>query len=172
MGKIRQPHLVKLVIGFIFKADIFLERVKAILEKRFGRIDFESQTISFNHTDYYEKELGFRLQRKFISFRKLIRPEELPRIKTITNKLEKKLSAQQRRLINIDPGYLDAAKLILASTKDYKHRIYLTKGIYSEITLFYEKGTFRPWKWTYPDYQTQAYISLFNHIREIYKAQI
>ena len=76
------------------------------------------------------------------------------------------------RIINIDPGYLDLSKLILASTKDYKHRIYLTKGIYAEVTLFYQDKTFCPWEWTYPDYKTGEYIEIFNRIRQIYAEQI
>lgn len=163
---------VKLIIGFIFKEENILNEAKAILVRRFGKIDFESQTLPFVHTDYYEKEFGEDLKRKFISFTKLVLPCDLPKIKIITNKIETKLSSGSSRLINIDPGYLDLAKLILASTKDYKHRIYLNRGIYAEVTLFYQDKTFQSWQWTYPDYKTPEYIAIFNRIRQIYAQQI
>lgn len=163
---------MKLIIGFIFKNEKVIERAKLLLKKRFGEIDFESETLDFKHTDYYCAEFGQDLKRRFISFKKLISPEDLPETKIATNKIEEKLSFKGSRLINIDPGYLDLAKLILASTKDYKHRIYLNQGIFAEVTLFYQNKTFKPWEWTYPDYQTDEYIAIFNQIRGIYATQI
>lgn len=173
MGQVKRQELVKLIIGFIFKEGDAFNKTKIILEKRFGKIDFESKILPFEHTAYYEKELGKPLKRKFISFKRLILPLCLPRIKIITHKLENRLSDEKgRRTINIDPGYLNHSKLLLASTKDYKHRIYLNKGIYAEVTLFYEAKAFRPWEWTYSDYKTAEYIAIFNLIRGIYTKQI
>lgn len=149
-----------------------LEEAKNILRKGFGKIDYESQALAFRHTDYYETEFGKNLKRKFISFQKLIQPQNLAKIKIATNIIEKKLSRNGLRSINIDPGYLNMAKLILASTKDYKHRIYLDKGIYVETTLFYQNKSFHFWEWTYPDYKSADYIRIFNQIREIYAKQI
>jgi len=172
MGRIKKHPPVKLIIGFIFKEESILNEAKAILVRRFGKIDFESQTLPFVHTNYYEKEFGKDLKRKFTSFTKLVLPYDLPKIKIITNKIESNLSSGSSRLINIDPGYLELAKLILASTKDYKHRIYLKRGIYAEVTLFYQDKTFQSWQWTYPDYRTPEYIAIFNRIRQIYAQQI
>jgi hypothetical protein len=171
MGQIKKLFPVKLVIGFIFKEENTLNKAKFFLERRFGKIDFESQVLNFTHTDYYEKEFGLNLKRKFVSFKKLIPPQDLTKIKLITNQIENKLSKGGCRLINIDPGYLDLAKLILASTKDYSHRIYLNRGIYAEVTLFYQNKTFKPREWTYPDYKTDAYIDIFNQLRQIYIKQ-
>lgn len=172
MGKINTHQPVKLIIGFISRQESILDKAERILIKHFGKIDYESQTLAFGHTDYYRNEFGINLKRKFISFKKLILPQSLPKIKIITNIIEKKLSRAGLRLINIDPGYIDTAKLILASTKDYRHRIYLNNGVYAEVTLFYQNKSFRPWEWTYPDYKTPDYIALFNQIREIYVKQI
>lgn len=172
MGRINKHQPVKLVIGFIFNNESILDKAEHILRKRFGKIDYESQILAFTHTDYYEAEFGKDLKRKFISFQNLILPENLPQIKIRTNAIEKKLSRNGMRSINIDPGYLDMAKLILASTKDYKHRIYLDRGIYAETTLFYQNKSFAPWEWTYPDYKSADYIRIFNRIREIYVGQI
>lgn len=172
MGRIINKKPVKLIIGLFFKEDSIFDKTKIILKRRFGLIDFESQILPFNHTNYYKKEFGANLKRKFISFRNLIPPEGLPKIKTTTNRIEKKLASGLSRTINIDPGYLDLSKLVLASTKDYGHRIYLNKGIYSEVTLFYQNKSFRSWEWTYPDYKSSEYIAIFNRIREIYANQI
>lgn len=172
MGAIAHPHPVKLLFGFIYREERDYSRAKRILERRFGAFDHESPVLLFNLTGYYEKEMGKGLKRRFASSRRLILPGKLPAIKIYANSLEKKLSRDQKRTVNIDPGYLDQAKFILASTKDYVHRIYLDKGIYAETTLFYRGHSFIDWQWTYPDFRTKEYISVLNHIRGIYAAQI
>jgi len=172
MGQVKKHPPVKLIAGLIFKDKLSLDRARAALKRRFGEIDFESQVLAFNLTDYYKKEFGEDLKKSFVSFKKLVDPARLTSIKIATNKIEKRLSKGPRRLVNIDPGYLDLAKLILASTKDYIHRIYLGRGIFAEMTLYYEGDSFVPWKWTYPDYRTPAYIEIFNRIRELYLTQI
>jgi len=172
MGKIKKHPPLKLIIAFIFKEESIVNRAKGLLERRFGAIDFQSNTLDFLHTDYYAKEMGRGLKRRFISFKRLIPERNLYKIKIATNNLEQKLAKGGIRRINIDPGYLDLSKLILFSTKDYKHRIYLGSGIYAEVTLFYENKSFRSWEWTYPDYKSHEYIVVFNQIREIYATQI
>ncbi len=135
------------------------------MERKFGRIDFESEALNFIHTDYYEKEFGKDLTRVFVSFKKLIPADRLPAIKIITNNFEARSSRNKLRRINIDPGYLELSKFVLATTKDYMHRIYLGDGIYAEITLFYRKGSFCPWEWTYPDYRTPATHDFCREVR-------
>ncbi|MFA5062454.1 MAG: DUF4416 family protein [Candidatus Omnitrophota bacterium] len=171
MGKIAPNKPVKLIVGFIFKEKIFFERAKHTLTRHFGRIDFESGIIPFTATSYYEEELGLGLSRVFISFAKLIKPQQIAKIKVLTNRIEEKLSNGKKRSVNIDPGYLNLAKLVLASTKDYVHRIYLDKGIYAETTLFYQGKSFQDWKWTYPDFRNKEQIGIFNRIRELYAEQ-
>jgi hypothetical protein len=172
MGKIIKHPKVKLIIGFIFKDELYFLKSLKILKRYFKAADFQSQYLSFNYTDYYAQEMGSGLKRAFVSFKQLILPEQLSSIKIITNKIEEKLSKGGRRLINIDPGYIDLAKLVLASTKDYKHRIYLAKGIFAEITLVYKGRSFQGWECTYPDYATPDYINIFNKIRDIYYLQV
>jgi len=168
MGKIKKRLPVKLITGLIFKKNTAVRKAKSILSRHFGRIDFESPVLPFKHTDYYQKEFGASLKRQFLSFQKLIDPAALSKVKVLTNKIEIKLSAGKKRLINIDPGYLDLAKLVLATTKDYSHRIYLDAGIYAEVTLFFEDKKFKPYSWTYPDYRTDEYAEIFHKIRNIY----
>ena len=155
-------------MGFIYKDEAIFIKSRDRLKKIFGRVDFQSEPLDFNYTTYYEKEMGSDLKRRFISFSKLIPIEDLYRIKIYTNRLEAKLSNHMQRQVNIDPGYMDLAKLVLASTKDYAHRIYLGKGIFAEITLSYRNTSFIPNDWTYPDYRSQEYIGIFNEIRKLY----
>lgn len=143
-----------------------------MLKRYFGEVDSQSQEIPFTYTDYYEREIGNNLKRVFVSFKRLIPPSELAKIKNITNRIEDRLAKENKRTVNIDPGYVDLAKLVLASTKDYKHRIYLNKGIFAEITLVFQDKSFKAWECTYPDYAGQDYIGIFNKIRDIYNIQI
>ncbi len=146
------------------------EKIKTKLEKKFGSVDYESESLAFDNTDYYSQELGENLKRKFLSFERLMDLKNAYRIKLWTNAIEGKFLKSGKRRVNIDPGYLDLSKLVLFSTKDYSHRVYLGKGIFAEVTLFYKDKTFNPWPWTYPDYKTKDYIDIFNAIREKYKS--
>ncbi|MDD5428855.1 MAG: DUF4416 family protein [Candidatus Omnitrophica bacterium] len=172
MGIPRRPDKVKLIIGLLFSDIDVYNKAKKDLAKRFGRIDFESNLVDFTHTSYYEGEMGPGLKRKFLSFSRLADPGNIHAAKVKTNALEKRYSKGGRRTINIDPGYLNLSKVVLFSTKDYTHRIYLGKGIFSEVTLFYKSDTFNPWPWTYPDYKTSEYMDIFGSIRGIYKDRI
>lgn len=168
MGKIKKHLPVKLITGLIFQEEATAQKAKSILTRHLGRIDFQSPVLLFKHTDYYRKEFGANLKRQFLSFQKPIDPARLYQIKILTNKIETKLSVANKRRINIDPGYLTLSKLVLATTKDYSHRIYLNRGIYAEVTLFFEGKRFKPYDWTYPDYQTAEYAEVFHKIRNIY----
>jgi hypothetical protein len=174
MGEIKRHPPVKLIVGMIAADAGLFPSVEALLSQKFGRADFWSDVVPFDYTDYYTREMGTDLLRKFISFERLIQPEEIVEIKLFTNDLEKEFvyPNTDRRRANLDPGYVSAAKLVLASTKDHIHRIYLRDGIYAEITLRMEKKTFRPWQWTYPDYRSEEYIAIFNEIRRIYMEQL
>ncbi|MDP2044536.1 MAG: DUF4416 family protein [Candidatus Omnitrophota bacterium] len=168
MGKTRKYNPVKLIFGFIYFDEAVFVKAKTRLKRKFGKVDFESAAIDFNYTDYYALEMGAGLKRRFISFRKLIPMVELYRIKLYANRLESRFLNGLSRKINIDPGYVDLAKLVLASTKDYAHRIYLHKGIFAEITLSYRGDSFSPNDWTYPDFRSTEYINIFNQIRKLY----
>jgi len=172
MGKVNRINPVKLVIGLIFKDDPAAKKIEVTLKKKFGPLDYESPELPFCFTGYYRQEFGEGLKKKFLSFARLVHPQELAKIKSFTNKLEGKFSKSSRRLVNIDPGYVDLAKYILATTKDYCHRIYLDQGIFAEITLSFKDDTFVPGEWTYRDYQTKEYIAILNKIRQLYSMQL
>jgi hypothetical protein len=172
MGTAPEPVPVKLMASLLTGEPALLVEVKAALAGLFGPIDFESEWLSFDHTDYYSSEFGSGLQRQIVTFARLVSPAELPSIKRRTNDLEWALAREGRRRVNIDPGYVSLGKLVLASTKDHAHRLYLGDGIYGEGTLTYQRGRFRPWPWTYPDYGSDRYCAMFGQIRERYKAQL
>lgn len=163
MGEERPPSPVKLFIGVLYRDRKALEELREVLVNEFGEIDFESEEIPFRWTNYYEDELGSNLKRVFLSFTPLISPEYIIEIKRITNKIEGK-----NRKINLDPGYLEGGKLILATTKDQAHRIYLGKGIYAEVTLRFKEGEYVPFDYTYPDYRSEEYHKVFYEIRKKY----
>jgi hypothetical protein len=172
MSDPQPPEAVKLIAS-LFSGDRFLldEAVQALSE-RYGRADFISAPAPFTYTDYYEREFGGSLVRRFVAFERLIRPEVLPDIKLWTNVLEKRLSAEGRRRVNIDPGYLARAHLILATGKGYTHRPYLREGIYADLTLIYRERSFHPLPWTYPDYASEEVIGMLTRIREKYRLQL
>ena len=174
MGEIKIHQPVKLISGLLYLSETLIKEVETILINEFGPIDLQSEAFPFNLTDYYVDELGEGILRKYIAFEKLIDIVRLPDIKIWTNEIEKKFSDKDsgKRKINIDPGYLTLSKMILATTKNYSHRIYLRDGIYAEVTLHYHKKSFTPWDWTYPDYKLEKTINFFNKVREIYKEQL
>jgi len=172
MLEIQLPLPVKFICGFIYlKEEIYLKS-RAILEKKFGKIDFESQRIDFSFTDYYCPEMGKPLYRRFVSFKRLKDPRYFPDIKLFCIKIEKKYSLNQKRRVNIDPGYINDAKLVLTTTKDFSHRIYLAKGIYAEVTLYFKDKKFSDFLTTFPDYRTKEYKEIFYKIRDIYHRNI
>jgi hypothetical protein len=172
MGTIKKAHPVKLIAGLIFKEEAILQNALALLERYFGKADFQSPALPFIYTDYYQKEMGQGLTRKFVSFKTLIMPQRLAEIKITTDKIEKKFMRARCRLINIDPGYIELSKIVLASTKDFSHRIYLGKGIYADLTLIFKNKNFCPLDWTFPDYRSKEYLAILRQIREIYASEI
>lgn len=149
-----------------------IDTVIGELEESFGPTDWISPGLFFDRTRYYAREMGWPLHRRFISFKNLIRPNDIVEIKLETNRVENKYLQDGKRRINIDPGYISLERLILATGKNYTHRIYLSKGIYADLTLVFHKNSFRPLKWTYRDYADQVIIGYFNDVREKYKKQI
>ena len=172
MGNITHPLPVKLICGIIANNERLFLEVEKILSKKFGPIDVKSQIFDFNFTDYYEKEMGWPLHRRFTSFRELVSPADLAEIKLRTNDVEKNCRVKGKRRINIDPGYVAMERLVLATGKNYTHRIYLSRGIYADLTLVFQRGSFRPLEWTYRDYADQEVIGFFNDVRERYKNQL
>lgn len=172
MGEAKKHPPVKLVVGMISGQEPIFDAAQRELIAQFGPPDYESALMPWEFTDYYSKELGENLLRKFLGFERLIAPEKLAETKLFANQLEGKLSERGARRINLDPGYLDSTKLVLATTKNRDHRIYIGQGIFAEVTLHFRGKSFRAWEWTYPDYTTPEYIAIFNEIRALYRQQM
>ncbi len=166
------PEPVKIISSIFSGNSDILDSTLAILEEKWGAIDYISAAIPFDYTSYYRKEMGASLVRRFISFQTLVPPDMLPDVKLFTNKVEERFILEGKRVVNIDPGYISQAHLILATGKAYTHRPYLRDGIYADLTLIFEKHTFRRLEWTYPDYADKSTISIFNNIRERYAGQL
>ena len=149
-----------------------IDTVIGELEEVFGPTDWISPELFFDRTQYYVKEMGWPLHRRFISFKNLIRPDDIVEIKLATNRVENKYLREGKRRINIDPGYISLERLILTTGKNYIHRIYLSKGIYADLSLVFNKNSFKPLKWTYRDYADPVAIGYFNDVRERYKRQV
>lgn len=154
MGGIRKVLPVRPLAGLLAAAPEDLAEARARLETLFGPPAAASEPYRFGHTDYYASEMGAELWRQFVVFASLRPAEDLADWKHASNawEAERTRPGSGGRRVNIDPGYLAPGKLVLASTKDHMHRIYLRDGIYAEVTLRVHKGRFVTWDWSYPDY--------------------
>ncbi|MDR0517560.1 MAG: DUF4416 family protein [Fibromonadaceae bacterium] len=162
MGIPKTPIPVRLIIGILAANADFAREARQKLVERFGTVDLEMQAVPFAHTNYYKDELGESPLRLFLSFEDRIERESIAAIKLETNEMEKTWN----RAVNLDPGYMTLGQFFLATTKDQRHRVYLGQGIFAEVTLYFENGHFHPFDWTYPDYQSEAYIKFLEKARE------
>lgn len=172
MGKIRPPEPVTPFASVFTSRQELFEPVVKVLSGQLGPCIYASPVLEFNHTSYYAQEMGSDLKRRLFAFEKLIDQGELPKLKHWSNRLEEDFAVDGRRQVNIDIGYVSLGKLVLASTKDHSHRIYLADGIYGEVTLHFVHGSFEPWPWTYPDYASPKYRKTCEEIRELHKKKL
>jgi hypothetical protein len=177
MSEIKTFTPVKLICGVIFSEKVIREKARDILLEKFGQIDLQSDAFPFNFSHYYEQEMGQNLKRYFLSFQSLIAPEQLPALKHQTNQIEKDFKLffpglNLIRPVNLDPGYLKASARIMATTKDFAHRIPLSGGIYAHLELLLSKDKVRTLDWTYPDFYQPGYQQFFLAVRKIYLDQL
>jgi hypothetical protein len=162
----------KLVIGLLLNNKDLLPGVAHDLERVYGEIDLISPWMDFNYTDYYAPEMGKSLYRRLLVFKELIAQLDLARIKLHTNEIELKYADEGRRCVNIDPGYLLYERFVLATGKNYSHRIHIGHGIYADLTLIYQHGAYQPLPWTYPDYADAIMGEFLMQVRQKYSADI
>lgn len=169
MWNLNAPKPAKLIIGILAADQECLTAALDAINANFGKTDLVSDVWPFDQTDYYKEQTGESILRQFVSIEKLIDPGKLAKIKLKTNKIEQKLAAQSAsdllRPVNLDPGLIEPSKLILATTKNYSHRIYIGKKIFAEVTLIFDKGAWRPFDYTYPDYRQDCYHDFFSKVR-------
>jgi hypothetical protein len=169
MGAISTPTPVLLLIAVSSRYDEALGWARERASTAFGAVALASDSFDFTETDYYVATMGPDLKKQFFAFEKLIDPAALAEIKMATNAWEADYAALRHhaepRPVNLDPGYITPAKLVLASTKDHAHRLYLRGGIYAEVTLAYRQHRWQPLEWTYPDYRRDDYQAFFTRCR-------
>jgi len=177
MWQLKDPEPVKLIIGILAANQDCLQAAIEALTSEFGKADLISDIWPFDKTDYYKDQTGENILRRFVTIEKLIDIGKLAKIKHKTNKLEqkrarhlcgglaKKLSPDLSRPVNLDPGVIEPSKLILATTKNYSHRIYIGKKMFAEVTLVFDRGAWCPLPYTYPDYRQKCYHDFFDKVR-------
>ena len=175
MGTPCPPEHAKLFVAVLHTADFDPTPIMAHLQERFGLVEYTHGPVDFSWSDYYAAEMGASLKKFYACFCGTMEREALPGIKLWTNGLEAEHARKGKRLVNIDPGYLARDKLVLATTKDFFHRLHLADGIYGEVTLHLRQGVYRHFSWTYPDFKEEklhellfkARASLVGEVRKI-----
>ncbi|MCY3714742.1 MAG: DUF4416 family protein [Gemmatimonadetes bacterium] len=174
MGTPTKHEPVKLVCAIMGQDESMLAEGREILARRFGVLELAGPVFDFTFSPYYEEEMGAELVKQFLGFGPLVNPEDLAEIKRASNDLEAGLDRSDDlpgRALNIDPGYVNGGQLVLATTKNYSHRIYIGQGIFAEVTLLYTRGEFTPLPWTYRDYRTEAALDFFTRVRGAFLGQ-
>jgi hypothetical protein len=164
----REPKNAKLVVGFFMKDKKLLKPFTEKLYQALGPVDMVSAWIPFDFTSYYETEMGAPLFRRLLTFEKLILQDQLAHVKLYTNKLEMQYMESGKRQINADPGILSHERFVLATGKNFTHRIYLKNGIFADLTLIFTQGRFQELPWTYPDYKDKNILSFLEKVRNKY----
>lgn len=165
MGIPRPMEEAILFTGLLFSDENVLGEIIPVLAESFGEVLLTSPEYPWDHTGFYDDELGTPIRRRFIFFRPLIDPSSLVETKLLTNRIESGFTRDGKRRINIDPGYLGPPKVVLVSTKNFVHRVYLGNGIYGNVELYFINGAFEPLPFTYPDFRLAPTLRFFESAR-------
>lgn len=168
MSKEKKQSKAVLVIAFLYNDEYYLKEALKLTVKKLGFVKLKSDTFYFTHSKYYEKEMGKDLKKIFVVFENMIERENLVNIKKITDKIELKLSKNLKRTVNIDPAILTLENFVLATNKNFTHRIYLKNGVFADLTLIYKNNSYSNLPWTYSDYGSEYTKNFLNKIRKIF----
>ena len=168
MSRPQPPKPAKLVISLFMKDKSLIGAVTGALTESFGPVDMVSSWLPFDFTTYYEPEMGAPLFRRVLAFKTLVKQSVLADIKVTTNHLEQEYSLSGKRRVNLDPGYMLHERFVLATGKNYSHRIYIGRQMYADLTLIYIKGRFQTLPWTYPDYAEKRMLTYLEQVRQKY----
>jgi hypothetical protein len=172
---------VKMICGMISARKELFETALGPLSGLLGPVDMVGDIMDFDFTHYYDAQMGSPLYRRFVAFSQLASPDTIVEAKLGTNRIEKEIAASvapslpavaPARAINLDPGYIESSKLVLASMKNFSHRIYLGRGVYAEVTLMYRKVGWDALPWTFPDYASGRYGPFLTAVRERLREQL
>jgi hypothetical protein len=175
MGRVSEHPLALLILAAFSRHADLLAAARDLTERHWGPVALVSPQFAFTETDYYEPTMGPGLLKQFFAYERLIDPARLAELKLATNRWEEELAQAaphgEPRPLNLDPGYMTLGKLVLASTKDHAHRIYLQRGIFAEVTLYYQDRAWRHREWTFPDYRRADYHQFFDRCREYLRSR-
>jgi len=173
MARLQKPPGGRLIISIIYSYMDGLSDALKMLERHFGRVQYETTEIPFT-SDQYSEEMGHNLQRRFFSFERLVERDDLVKAKSICSKLEKQFGDHiddfTFRTVNLDPGILTSDNLVMSSCREFNHRIYLYDGVFAELTLVYARNRFVRLPWTLPDFYHDEAIAFFDRVRETFEA--
>jgi len=174
MGDIQPPKYVLYIVAAFSRHAEALRWGADRAQETWGEIKLTSEPFPLVETSYYDDEMGPDQKKQFWAFSKLRSPDDLPDWKHQSNAWEEQAASlgnwNEQRPLNLDPGYISEAKLVLATTKDRNHRIFLRDGIYAEVTLHFHQKQWKSWPWTYPDYQRAEYHAFFQECRDYLRA--
>ncbi len=169
MWDVEPPKPVKLICGILACDAAALETARQRLEGELGAADCVSEVWPFDMTSYYQQQAGPEILRQFVAFEELVDPGRLAAIKHTTNRLERELAAEMERPwprpVNVDPGLIEPSKLVLASTKNFAHRVYIGDRMYAEVTLIYVRGQWQSFPFTFPDFKSGRYDAFLTAVR-------
>jgi hypothetical protein len=175
MGEFHLHPPVLPILAAFSRHDSALEWARGRATDAWGPIAVESPRFPFVETEYYTPTMGADLKKCFWAFAEFRDPSELSEWKLATNDWEAEYAGRadhaEPRPLNLDPGYLTLAKLVLASTKDHAHRIYLGRGIFAEVTLHFKEGRWQHRDWTFLDYRRADYQQFFSEAREFFRTR-
>lgn len=167
------PVKAKLIVAVIINGRENFDALLELLGRKYGAVERLSPWYDFDFTTYYEPEMGAPLYRRFIVFKEPVAQEALAAIKLWTNEIENTFCNHNgRRQVNLDPGYLTLERFVLATGKNFTHRVYLRDGIFADLTLVYTKGAFQVLPWTFPDYATETIRSFLGDVRQAYYLEL
>lgn len=168
----REPDSAQLVVSVLSSREAPVDYLEYDLRDSFGNLEEVIGPLKFDFTKYYDKEFGTGIKRWIVTFRDMVDPSSLATLKVLTNFIEEKLSRNGRRQFNLDPGLITLGNFVLATGKNNAHRIYLSRGIFADLTLIFRRASYHPLEWTYPDYSDPELIGILNQVRETYKLKL
>jgi len=169
MSERRKPTTAALVVSVIYRLEGRFDEAIQRMAATWGEPERISGPFLFNQTEYYRREMGEPLLRRFFVGRSLVARDTLPEIKVAAETIEREFTTAGCRTVNIDPGMLTRENYILATGKNFSHRVYLGNGVFADLTLLFREGEYRALPWTYPDYATDEIRGFLGEVRETFR---
>ena len=169
MSRRAVPPRAKLLASVIYRDEERFAEARGLFAERIGAVERVSDRLPFDFTEYYAREMGAPLVRRFVVAADLVARDALAGVKDAAERIEDALAVGGRRTVNIDPGLLTEENFILATGKNYSHRVYLRDGVFADLTLVYERGAYRALPWTYPDYGSEPVRAFLAEVRSAYR---